>query len=451
MFKNALFFHQFMTIELYTLGGFQEIGRNMTLIKYKNESIVLDLGLHLDNYIPLINETQESKFISIDELLNSGSVPDIRRVQNLLDTVKAIIPSHAHLDHVGAIPFLGKLFKNATIIATPYTIAVLKELKRDISPDTKFRIKVSKPNSKIIVSKNFKVHFIASSHSVPHTVFIVVETPEGNIVYANDYKIDFSPIVGDKPNLKRLAKFRNPELLIIDSLYANRLGKTPSESVARAMLKDVLTESNALSSAIFVTTFSSHIARLKSLVELSKKIRRQPIFIGRSLFKYIKAAESINLVKFSSKYKLIRFNRQLVRILKRVEKNKKHYLIICTGHQGEPNSILSRIVFNDMFNFTRKDTVIFSSNIIPNEENMRNRERLRVSLENKNVNIYEDVHVSGHASRQDHRELLELLLPKRVIPAHSTPENSIVFKDFVEKNFKKIKVITASEGDAYQI
>ncbi len=451
MFKNEVIFPKCMPLEIYTVGGFQEVGRNMTLIRYKNEAVVLDLGLHLDSYIPLINETQDVRFISRDDLLNSGAVPDITKVRHLLNEVKAIIPSHAHLDHVGAIPFFVKQFKNAEIIATPYTASVVKELERDISPKSELRVKVSRVNSRQIVSKHITIHFIASSHSVPHTAFIVVQTPVGAVVYANDYKIDFSPILGEKPNLKRLAKFKNPEVLIIDSLYANCMGKTPSESVARVMLKDVLSEVNDLNSAIFVTTFSSHIARLKSLVDIAKKLKREPIFIGRSLFKYIKAAESTKLINFSSKYKLIRFNRQLVRTLRKVERNKNKYLIICTGHQGEPNSILSRIVFNDLFRFDRRDSVIFSSNIIPNPENIRNREKLKSALENKNINIFEDVHVSGHASRQDHKELLELLLPKRVIPAHSEYETALIFKNFVEQNFKKTKVILASEGSSYQI
>ncbi len=438
-----------MVLEVYTVGGFKEIGRNMTLVRYKNEAVVLDLGLHLDNYIPLMDEVQDTKILAIDTLLSSGSVPNVNKVSHLLNQVKAIIPSHAHLDHVGAIPFLAKLFKNATVVATPYTASVLKELERDISPRSRVRIKYAKLNSKYVVSKNIVVHFIASSHSVPHTAFIVVETPEGSVVYANDYKIDFSPILGEKPNLKRLAKFRNAKLLIIDSLYADRLGKTPSESVAKAMLKDVLTEVDTMHSAIFITTFSSHIARLKTIVDLSKKLKREPVFIGRSLFKYIKAAEQINLVNFSKKYKLIRFNRHLVRMLRTVEKNKSKYIIVCTGHQGEPNSILSRIVSQNLFSFDRRDSVVFSSNIIPRPENIRNRERLRVALENKNVNVYEDVHVSGHASRQDHRELLELLLPKAVIPAHSEEDKVLIFKEFVEHNFNT-EVITASEGDNYQ-
>ena len=437
-------------IELFTIGGYGTVGRNMTLVRYKDEAVVLDLGLHLDNFIRLsANNDDLRKTESPQELMRAGALPDLTKHKALLDKVVAIMPSHAHLDHVGGLPYLYNFFKQASVIASPFTLAVLDELERGgrriASPIQKIRLSV---NGKHRVSRNIKIQFVSASHSVPDAVFVVVQTPEGDVVYANDFKIDFHPTLGSLPNLRKLAKFRKPKALIMDSLYAGRMGKTPSESVAKEMLSDVFSQIRNQKGAIFITTFSSHIARLKEIVEVSRKSNKTPVFIGRSLFKYLKAAESISLVDFSSNYRMIRFNDKMRSLLKKVEQKPDKYVVICTGHQGEPNSVLSRIVFNRLYPFSHKDSVIFSSIVIPGEENIRNRERLELAIEKTRARIFRDIHVSGHASREDHRELLDTLQPERVFPAHCELPSSKILKEFVEKNYKS-KVIVASEHERH--
>ncbi len=436
-------------IEIHTVGGFGEIGRNMTLIKYRNEAIVIDLGLHLDNYIEYTQDEEIEK-IDPEELIKVGAVPNINKIKVLLPYVNAIVISHAHLDHLGAALFLSNKFKNAKIIGSPYTISVLKELAKDDDIKINNKLVSLSVNGKYRISKYFTINFIPIGHSTPNTVVIVLETPEGNIAYANDFKMDFNPIIGNIPNIKRLEKFKGINLLIMDSLYADRLGKTPSEAVAREMLKDVLLGTKNDLNAIFITTFSSHIARLKSIVDISKKMNREVIFIGRSLCKYIYAAENIKLIKFSDKYKMIKYSSKLKSILRKIKKDPKRYVVVVTGHQGEPNSILAKIVFKDLYNFKSNDIVIFSSNVIPQEPNISNRKKIELELENKNVRVFRDVHVSGHASREDHRDLIRLLNPRYIIPAHCEIEKSYIMKDFVEKNFDS-RVIIAKEGDAITI
>lgn len=437
-------------IEIYTIGGFKKIGRNMTLVKYKDEVVVLDLGLDLDNYINITSEETKTNLekISNDLLIESGSVPNILKYQDLFNKVLAIVPSHAHLDHVGAIPFLSNYFKNAKIIGSPFTIEVIKELAYDNHVKIKNDLVKLPVNGKIRLSKDIKLYFVSSSHSTPNTVFIILETPEGSVAYANDFKIDYYPILGDLPNLKRLSKFSNVNALIMDSLYGDRLGKTSSESVAKEMLRDVFAEIKDLRGAIFVTTFSSHIARLKTLVDLSLRNNRIPVFIGRSLFKYINAAEKTGLVDFSSRFEIVKFGSDVRKVLKKVQRNPEKYVVVCTGHQGEPNSILSRIVYENMYPFSKKDVVVFSSSVIPNEENMKNRSKLEDSLFRKDVRIFTDVHVSGHASREDHRELLDVLKPKIVFPAHCEEDKATIIREFIIKNYDS-KVIIASEHDRF--
>ncbi|HDP74072.1 MAG TPA: MBL fold metallo-hydrolase [Candidatus Woesearchaeota archaeon] len=437
-------------IELFTLGGYGTVGRNMTLVKYKDEAVVLDIGLHLENLIRFSGENDDiRKTESPEELMKAGALPDLIRHKTLLDKVLAIIPSHAHLDHVGGVPYLYRFFRKAEIIGSPFTLAVLNELerggRRKAASIQKIRLSV---NGKHRVSRNIKVQFVSASHSVPDAVFVVVQTPDGNVVYANDFKIDFSPGLGSLPNLRKLSKFRKPKALVMDSLYAGKMGKTPSESVAKEMLSDVFLQVKNQKGAIFITTFSSHIARLKEIVEISRKCGRTPVFIGRSLFKYMTAAESIDLVDLSSKHRIVRFNDKIVSLLRKVEQNPEKYVVVCTGHQGEPNSVLSRIVYNRLYGFSSKDSVIFSSIVIPGEENIRNRERLELAIDKTRARVFRDIHVSGHASREDHRELLDTLLPEKVFPAHCELSSSKILKDFVEASYDS-KVIIASEHERH--
>ena len=200
----------------------------------------------------------------------------------------------------------------------------------------------------------------------------------------------------------------------------------PSESVAKQMLKDVMLGVNTTGKGMIVTTFSSHIARLKSIIEMGKKLDRKIVFLGRSLSKYVKAAETINLIDFEKDVKLIRYRDKIEKMLGKIMKQgKDKYLIVCTGHQGEPKAILSRLARGEHnYRFDSGDIVVFSCSVIPVELNQNNRERLEKNLRGKDVRIFTDVHVSGHAAREDHRDLLELVNPKHIIPAHAGREKA---------------------------
>ena len=194
------------------------------------------------------------------------------------------------------------------------------------------------------------------------------------------------------------------KLLFCDSTRCLDLKKTPSEQIAKQMLTDILEGSHLENNAIIVTTFSSHIARLKTIVELAKKMNRKVIFLGRSLAKYVEAAELIKLVEFSKNIKQAKYPNEVQKALKLVEGNKEKYLLVVTGHQGEPKSVLSKIA-NDTyaFKFQPNDAVIFSSTVIPTPENKKNRELLEALLQKKNIRIFKDIHVSGHAGKEDIR------------------------------------------------
>jgi ribonuclease J len=408
-----------MGVEIFSLGGYDEVGRNMTAIKVDEEVIICDLGIHLENYIIL---TQDEDVINIPPniLIEHNAVPNIKLINKWKDLVKAIIPTHAHLDHIGGIPMMAQFF-DAPIICTPFSGAVLKAIIADAGIRFNNTIKTLNPNSSIKLTENITIEFVSMTHSTPQTVMVVIHSKYGKIVYANDFKFDNYPVLGTKPNMKRLheiGKHGDVLCLIADSLYSRDHRKMPSETVAREMLKDVLLGTHAQGKAIIVTTFSSHIARLKSIVDFSQQLKRKVLFLGRSLNKYVAAAEEVGIAKFSDKVDIIKYSSKIKnRLNKVIRDGKDKFVLVVTGHQGEPGSALSKMA-NGLFHFDHGDHVIFSSTVIPTLVNQKNRAVLEETLEKKGVRIFRDIHVSGHAAREDHRDLLEILKPKHIIPTH---------------------------------
>ncbi|MEK9184539.1 MAG: MBL fold metallo-hydrolase RNA specificity domain-containing protein, partial [Patescibacteria group bacterium] len=340
------------------------------------------------------------------------------------DKVRAIIIGHAHLDHVGGVPYIAHRYPQAKILATPFTMEVLETIIRDENVKVKNqRIKI-KPNSTFIVNgknQKYKIEFIHTTHSTLQCAFVALHTNEGIFFYALDFKFDNHPIIGEPPNYKRLRELQKQgiKVLVVDALYSGTDRKTPSERIARNLVEDALSSVRERTSALFITTFSSHIARLKSIVDFGKHTNRQIIFLGRSLNKYVNSAKEVKMCPFYSSVRLMKFRNQVDSLLKKVEADRGRYLIVCTGHQAEPGSILDRIV-NDKtpFKFCQGDNLIFSSSVIPTPVNILSRERMDKKLRKKGVRIQTDVHVSGHGGREDLRDLIEILKPKNIIPAH---------------------------------
>lgn len=437
-------------IEIIPVGGFSEIGRNCSIVKWKDEAVMLDFGLEMGNYIKITEDEDVPQRIPQGTLIRSEAVPDIDAIKDELKHVKALCISHAHLDHVGAVPFFTNKLK-MPIHGTRFTMEVLKALLQDKNKKIDADLHVHPENCKFKVSKNLDVEFIHVTHSTPHTVIMVVHTPEGCVVYANDFKLDNAPVLGPKPNYDAMKKLTNVKALIMDSLYALDPRKTPSESIAREMLKDVLLGTTSDNHNIIVTTFSSHIARIKTIMELAKMLKRRPVFLGRSLAKYVEAAKEAGIADFEKEADMVKFGAKIERYFKK-EKNTKDKLFIVTGHQGEPKAVLSRLAKQNIFPFEEEDLVLFSCKIIPQEENFLNREKLELQLKKKKVRIFTDIHVSGHACREDHREFIKLIRPEHIIPTHGNVDMLKALKDLalemgyssknihILKNFSKIWV-----------
>lgn len=414
-------------MHIHTIGGYDEVGKNMTVVELEEDAFIFDCGLFLP---PVVALEERERGAEDEKLLRSiGALPHdlILDQKNITRKVRAIIPSHAHLDHVGAIPFLARRY-NAEIIGTPFTIEVLKRLYEDEGIPIKNRIVVVQPNSSYMVqgkNRKYQVDFVNITHSTIQTSMVALHTPEGIVLYSNDFKFDNNPIVGKEPNyekLKELAK-EGVKAMIVDSLYSGDERKTASEKVARSLLEDVMLTTTNEKSAIVATTFSSHIARLKSIVDFSKKLGRKPVFVGRSLNKYVTAAINVKLCPFVKDIQIASYKNQVDKTLKQINRDRTKYVIVCTGHQGEPGSVLDRISKGEMpFHFDYEDQIIFSSSIIPTEVNIRNRKNLDEKLKKKGVRIFNNVHTSGHAGREDLRDFVNMIDAEHIFPAHAEPE-----------------------------
>ena len=190
---------------------------------------------------------------------------------------------------------------------------------------------------------------------------------------------------------------------------------------AKEMLKDVIRGIDSSDKAIFATTFSSHLARLKTLIELGNQLNRKVVLLGRSLAKYVEAGEAVGIIEFTKEVELVKYPKHVKRAIAKIKGDPSGYFVICTGHQGEPKAMLSKLAKSGEI-FKRGDSVIFSCKIIPSPVNMANRKELEDDLKSRGVRIFKDIHVSGHPGKEDLRELLEMLKPQQVIPCHGSIE-----------------------------
>lgn len=407
-------------VKIHTVGGFSEVGKNMVVVELEDDAFIFDEGF----FLPAIVSMQERDRVMTEKRLKSiEAIPQDSVINKIRHKVRAQFISHAHLDHVGAIPFLSDKYK-APIYGTPFTIQVLNSLLDDNDIILRNKIHSIKPNTTFYVqgkNKKYKVDFINTTHSTAQCLMIAIQTPKGAIIYTNDFKLDDTPILGLKPNYKRLRELAKEGVLclIADALYSGTERKTPSEKIARALLQEVLLTIQNRNAGMIVTTFSSHIARLKSIVEFGKKLNREVVFLGRSLDKYSTAAKSIGAAPFLNNINISRYRRQVERTLHKVERRRKDYMIVCTGHQGEPGSILERLSRHQLpFKLSRDDNIIFSSSVIPTPINKEQFAKMEARLKKSKPRIFRDAHVSGHGAREDLRDIVQITNPQHIIPSH---------------------------------
>ncbi len=397
-------------MEFVAVGGYGEVGRNMTYLREDGDAILLDMGIRLDRV--LVHEDTDLSKMSHAELVRRGIIPDLSYVKG---DVKAVVLSHGHLDHLGALSLFYNKFKDVPIIGTPYTVEILKrELERRRASLQPLEI-----GHRMQITPKMSVEYVGITHSIPQTALVVVHTPKGRYAYANDFKLDNTPVLGKGPDYERMRELgeEGVSCLIIESTRVQEEGRTPSEAIAARLVEDNLIKSDP-DKGLIVTTFSSHIARIKSIVEAANRIGRTPILLGRSMEKYVGIAESLGIIDLPKIAHIYGNPKSVEEILKKVNKERQEYLLIVTGHQGEPDAILARMANGKTPYKIKDDEVVFSADVIPNPINAANRYALETKLKLQGARLFKGAHVSGHAAKEDHRDLLKILNPDKIIPCH---------------------------------
>jgi ribonuclease J len=424
-----------MDIEIVAVGGYNEVGRNMTAVRCGKEIVIFDMGIRLDQI--MIHEDAEIENMHSLDLIEMKAIPDDTMMNTVEGSVKAIVCTHGHLDHIGAIPKLAHRY-NAPIIGTPYTVELIKQ---QIQGEQKFgvtnKIQVLKAGNRYRISPNLTLEFVKMQHSIIDTVMAVLHTKDGAIVYANDFKLDRTPVIGEPPDFNRLRQIGKEGVLalIVESTNIEKPGRCPSERIARDLVRDTMTSYEDDKNAIIVSTFSSHIARIKTIAECAHEIGRKPVLLGRSMEKYSTAAEQLKLVAFPQSLSVFGNRRTVDRTLRHIMKTgKDKFVPIVTGHQGESGAILTRIAQGDTpYKVEKGDKILFSAKVIPNPMNVGQRHLVETLLKMKGARIFDDIHVSGHAYREDHYELVHLLNPQHIIPSHGNIDMTGEYVRFAEE------------------
>ncbi|MCX9074057.1 MAG: MBL fold metallo-hydrolase, partial [Candidatus Methanoperedens sp.] len=285
-------------IGIIAVGGYNEMGKNMTGIRIGNDIIVMDMGLQLDR-VQIHEDVEIDKMHSMD-LIKMGAIPDDTVMNEVSGTVKAIVCTHGHLDHIGAIPKLAHRYK-APIIATPYTSELIKH---EISDEQKFDVNNQVISLKIggryNLTPDVQVEFIRMQHSIVDSAFAAIHTPEGILLYASDFKLDRTPTLGEPPDFQRLRKLgkEGVKAMITESTNSGHSGKTPSEQIAKDLVRDVLLGTEETKSGVVITTFSSHVARINAIIQAAEEMERIPVLLGRSMERYLSIAEKMKYIKF---------------------------------------------------------------------------------------------------------------------------------------------------------
>ncbi len=423
MNKNELYF--------CPLGGSGEIGMNMNLYAYGNESnkkwIIVDMGVSFaDDSVP-----------GIDLI-----IPDAGFIIDKKDDLLGIVLTHAHEDHIGSVAHIWPSLE-CKIYATPFTAALLVEKFKEKKIDVTNYLNVVPLNSKIKLG-NFEIDFITLTHSILEPNGLSIKTPLGTILHTGDWKIDPNPLIGSRIDEEKLKKIGNDGVsaMICDSTNIFSPGRAGSESQVRDSLLRIM---EIKTKRILVTSFASNVARMETIFYCAKKTGRNICLVGRSMQRIYKAAKKCGYLK------------DLIEPLepkdaKKVSKNKILYL--ATGSQGEPMGAMNRIINGihpEVF-LEEGDCVIFSSKIIPgNEKKLYHLQNLIVK--NKMEIISEEnafVHVSGHPNRDDLKDMYKWVKPKCVIPVHGEHRHMVEHVSFA-KEMQVPKTLLIENGDIIKI
>ena len=394
--ENLEFRFKSSPLKIIPLGGLLEVGKNITVFEYENEIIIVDCGLAFP----------EDDMLGVDLV-----IPDISYLEKNKDKIKGLVITHGHEDHIGAIPYLLKQI-NVPIYATKLTAGLIKNKLEEHKLLKSTKLKIVKQGEKINLGK-MKVEFIRSCHSIPDSVALAIHTPVGIIVHTGDFKVDYTPIDGEKMDFGRLAELGNKGVLALlsDSTNSERKGFTMSERTVGTVLDKLFLN---CTKRIVVATFASNVHRVQQIVNSAVKYGRKVAVCGRSMINVIKTAVELGYMNVPEN--------TFIDIDMIKNYTDEQLVILTTGSQGEAMSALTRMASGEhrKVEITPNDLVIISANPIPGNEKYVSKvidDLMQIGAEVVYSSLA-DVHVSGHACQEEQKLMLSLVRPKYFLPVH---------------------------------
>ena len=397
-------------VKVMMLGGLNEIGKNLAVIEYENDMIIIDCGLAFP----------DEDMLGVDLV-----IPDFTYLEKNISKIRGILLTHGHEDHIGGLPYLLKIV-NVPVYGTRLTLGIL-ENKLAEHKLLGERELVTVEAGTILSLGSFKCEFIRANHSIADSCMIAIRTPVGTILHTGDFKLDVSPIGGEMMDLTRIGEYGREGILLLmcESTNVGQAGFTPSERKVGASL-DMIFMTNP-DRRIIISTFSSNVHRVQQIINSSVKFGRKVAITGRSMLNVIGAAVKLGYMEVPDGV--------LIDITEINRYPMEMVTIVTTGSQGEPMSALYRMAFDDhsQVKLMPNDLVVLSSHAIPGNEKLVSR--IINEMYKKGVSVYHDeavVHVSGHACQEDLKLIHALTKPKFFMPIHGEYLHLMQHKELAE-------------------
>ena len=415
------------------LGGVGEVGRNMACVELDGRILIVDVGLSFPH----------AEMPGIDLVL-----PDFEYVRERFDDVEAIVLTHGHMDHIGALPYLLREFEGDPIpvYGTAFTLALLEGQLEEHQVRDRAEFRQVTPGEAAVAGP-FSMRFLRVTHSIPDGMAVVIETPYGSILHTGDFKIDQTPLDGRATDLHALAEEagRGVHLLMSDSTNAEESGYTDSERSVGPVLQDIISRAPQL---VVVACFSSHIHRIQQVVNAARSDERVVAFLGRSMLQSVEAARELGILHVP--------DGDVIPIEEVEHRDPSRVVVVCTGSQGEPFSALSLMAAREhkWVKLKEGDSVVLSSSLIPGNEPAIHRVidgLYRTGADVFHLPAY-PVHASGHAAAEELRLMLSLVRPRWFIPIHGERRHlSHHAKIATEVGIAADHVLICEDGDVVEV
>lgn len=385
------------TVKFVALGGLEEVGRNMMFFEYGDEIVIIDAGFQFP----------EETTPGIDFI-----IPNTAYLETKKKNVRALIITHGHMDHIGAIPYIMDKIGNPPIFTTALNKAMINRRQEDFPNASKLNFEIVKDGESRQISKNFKAEFFSTAHTIPDSIGVILDTPVGKMVHPGDFRINYDA-EGNPQNLDVWEKIGKQKIhtLLLESTGADKEGRSLSERIVEQEIEKIFKK---VEGRIIVATFSSLLDRLSEIIKIAEKYDRKIFISGFSMKTNIQIAQNLGFMKIK---------KETIIPLDEINKYKDdRVVLLCAGAQGESNSSLMRIINGDhkQVQIKKGDTVILSSSVVPGNE--RSVQILLDDIARQGGIIYHsrmvDIHSSGHAPQEDLKIVMKMVKPKFYIPVH---------------------------------